>query len=68
MKKRSKRNKLKYWQNVQRLALEHYEEGITTWSGIYEKYIYPVYPMSYGTFLRILGEGQLIERIKDETV
>lgn len=49
------KNYLKKVHKVQMIVEQHYEEGITTYKGIYEKYVYPMYPMSYPTFLKMIN-------------
>jgi hypothetical protein len=58
-------NKLRYYKKIQEVAQEHYEEGVSTWRGVWKKYIYPVWPMEYNTFMRILGEGGLRTKIEE---
>lgn len=40
---------------VQELVQKHYIENVTTYKGIFEKYVNPVYPMSYLTFLKYIN-------------
>lgn len=49
------RNKVLMYRNVIALVNAHYEEGITTYAGVWRNHVYPVYPMSYKTFLRIVN-------------
>jgi hypothetical protein len=68
-------NKLRLYRNVINVVKKHYIEGVTTYAGIYREYVNPVYPMSYGSFLKIINtpniERQLNEAIlnkaEDET-
>jgi hypothetical protein len=57
------------YKNVIEIVKKHYIEGVTTYSGVYREYVYPVYPMSYDLFLKIINtpniEGQ-IEEAKGE--
>lgn len=57
------RNKLLMYRNVLRIVEDHYEEGVTTYSGVWRNHVYPVYPMSYQTFMRIINltglDGQI---------
>lgn len=56
-------NKLKYYKKVQDLTLTHHEQGITYLKGVFQKYIEPIYPMSFSQYRRILGEPCLTRRI-----
>jgi hypothetical protein len=58
------RNKLIFYKKIQQIVQEHYEEGLTTYKGIFYKYVEPVYPMTYQTFMKIISEGNLETRIK----
>lgn len=49
------RNRLLMYRNVLEIVDKHYEEGITTYSGVWRRHVYPVYPMSYQTFMKIVG-------------
>lgn len=49
------RNRLHRIKLVQNLVQLHYEEGISNYKGIWEKYVFPVYPMSYKTFLEYIN-------------
>lgn len=40
---------------VQELVQKHYIEGVTTYKGIFLKYVNPIYPMSYETFLKYIN-------------
>ncbi len=58
------RNKLLMYRNVLKIVDEHYEEGVTTYSGVWRNHVYPVYPMSYQTFLRIVNLSGLDSQIR----
>lgn len=58
-------NKLRMYSNIIDLAMKHYEVGITHWKGIWKKHIYPVYPISYSQFMKILSEPRLAIRIRE---
>lgn len=51
----TKRNQLQRMKLVQELVQKHYEPGISTYKGVWRKYINPVYPMCYATFLKIIN-------------
>lgn len=59
-------NKLKLYQKIQEITKREYEQGFNTLKGVYEKYIYPVYPISYKHYLNILAEPNLNGRLEDE--
>jgi hypothetical protein len=48
-------NKLLRIALVNKIVQQHYVEGVTTYKGIWEKYVFPVYPMSYGTFITYIN-------------
>lgn len=50
------RNKLLTYKKVLKIVNDHYEEGVTTYAGVWRLHVYPVYPMSYNTFLRIINK------------
>lgn len=59
-------NKLKRYKNIQEVTRQYYSPGYTTLKGVWSRYIYPVYLISYTHYLRIIGEPALNERIKEE--
>lgn len=40
---------------VQNIVQENFIEGVTTYKGIFEKYVNPIYPMSYETFIKYIN-------------
>lgn len=52
-------HKLAYYKKVVELTEQHFEPGVSTYSGIWKKYINPIYPMSYPQYIRILGMPNL---------
>lgn len=48
-------NKLLFYKKVINLVQQHYIPEVTTYKGIYVKYINPEYPMSYKTFMKIMA-------------
>lgn len=56
-------HKLYFYRNIQRLAIR---EFCGSWKEVWAKHIYPVYPMSYRSFMRILKEKDLNSRIREE--
>jgi len=59
-------NKLKQIKLVQCIVQTHYEDGITSYKGIYEKYVNPIYPMSYRTFLNYISTPVRKEDIQND--
>ncbi len=51
----NKVNKLRMYKRIIDLTAEHYEVGITTYKGVWRKYIYPVYPISYALYMKIIN-------------
>lgn len=58
-------NKLRMYQRIIDLTEQHYEAGITTYKGVWRKYVYPVYPISYPLYMKIINMPN-IERMLDE--
>lgn len=54
------------YQKIQEITLREYEQGFTTYKGVWKKFIYPVYFVSYKHYINILAEGQLESRIEQE--
>ncbi len=50
------RNKLKYWKQVQDEVQVYFVPGVTTYSGIFNKYIVQKFPMCYSTFMNIMSK------------
>ena len=48
-------NKMKRIVLIMEIVQKHYVDGVTTYKGILEKYVKPVYPMSYGTFMKYVN-------------
>jgi len=61
---RSKTNQMLYILKVQQLTQEYYEEGVTTYAGIWRKHINKVYPMEYQTYMRLINTA-VPKEIKD---
>ena len=62
----NKLNKLLYYKDVLTLAQKHYTPNISTYSGVYREYVYPVYKMEYKTFMNIINYRNLDADIKAE--
>jgi len=76
----NKKNKMLRIKLVNEIVQHHYIEGVTTYKGIYEKYVKHIYPMCYETFLDYINtvvpkvveqpvktQFQLFETDKNET-
>lgn len=51
----NKKNKMLRIKLVNEIVQLHYIEGVTTYKGIFEKYVKPIYPMCYETFLEYIN-------------
>ncbi len=58
-------NKLRLYKRIIELTSKHYEVGITTYKGVWREYIYPVYPISYAVYMKIINMPN-VERMLDE--
>jgi len=58
-------HKLRYYKIIQDLVREHHEPGETILIRVFYNHIYPIYPMSYSQFRRIMEEPRLNARIKE---
>lgn len=63
--KTTRKNTLRMYKLVQELTQKHYEEGVTTYKGIFDKYIKPVYPMHYQTYIKIINTPVKREDLED---
>lgn len=63
----NKLNRYKYYKNVLEIVKVHYISGITPYAGIYREHVYPVYPVSYKTFMNIVNFPNLEQKIANET-
>lgn len=52
--------------NIQRIVMEHYDPDVTTYAGIWRKYVNPVYPMTYKRFIEIINMPRLKEQLAEE--
>jgi hypothetical protein len=59
-------NKLLRDKKVIEIVNEHYRAGYTTYAGIYRKYVLPIYPMSYHTFIDIMSIRGIDTQIENE--
>lgn len=59
-------NKLRTYQLVLNIVKQHYIEGVTTYKGIFEMYVLPIYPMSYQRFITIINTPNIEKTIASE--
>ena len=52
--------------NVQQIVMDHYDPDVTTYAGIWRKYVLPVYPMTYKRFIEIINMPRLKEQLAVE--
>ena len=62
---RSKLNLLRYYNKIVEITQSHYIVGLTTYAGIWRKYVYPVYPVSYETYMRIISYPRLQQELEE---
>ncbi len=49
------KNTLLRYKQIQEETQKHFIPGITTYSGIFYKYINPIFPMCYDTYMKIIN-------------
>ena len=67
-KTRMARNRLYYLlhcKTVVDIVNQHYEEGWTTYAAVWRRYVNPVYPMSYATFIKIINMPGIDRQIEE---
>ena len=57
-------NKLRYYKIIVDIVKVHYVPGLTTYAGVWREFVYPFYPMSYVTFMRIVNYPKLNTELK----
>ena len=62
---RNRLNYLLHCKKVVEIVNQHYEEGWTTYAAVWRKYVNPVYPMSYATFIKIINMSGLDRQIEE---
>lgn len=60
------RNKLMMYKRILDIVDKHYEAGVTTYAGVWRRHVYPVYPISYQTFLKIVNLPAIEGRLRRE--
>ncbi len=51
---------------IQNIVKERYDPDVTTYAGIWRKYVNPVYPMCYKRFIEIINMSHLKEQLAEE--
>jgi hypothetical protein len=54
------------YKNVINIVNEHYREGDISYAAVFRKYIFPVYPMGYHTFMKIVNMPGLDLKLEEE--
>ena len=62
---RNRLNYLLHCKKVVDIVNQHYEEGWTTYAAVWRKYVNPIYPMSYATFIKIINMTGLDRQIEE---
>lgn len=57
-------NRYKMYKKVLDIVNKEFVPGVTTYKGIFHKYVEPTYPMSYNTFIKIINVPNLDNKIK----
>lgn len=59
-------NRFILYQKVINIVNKEFEPGLTTYSGVWRKYVNPIYPMSYNTFLKIINMPNVDKQLEQE--
>lgn len=51
---------------IQNIVRDKYDPDVTTYAGIWRKYVNPIYPMTYHRFIEIINMPHLNEQLSDE--
>ena len=62
----NKINKLRMYKRITDLTNAHYEAGITTYKGVWRNHIYPVYPISYAVYMKIISMPSIERQLAEE--
>ena len=62
---RHRLNYLLHCKKVVDIVNQHYEEGWTTYAAVWRRYVNPVYPMSYATFIKIINMPGIDRQIEE---
>jgi uncharacterized membrane protein len=59
----NKINKIKKHILIVEIVNKHYIDGLTPYAAIWRKFVNPVYPMSYNTFMQIINSPGLEKQL-----
>ena len=62
---RNRLNHLLYCKKVCDIVNDHYEPDWTTYAAVWRRFVNPVYPMSYPTFIKIINMPNLDGQIQE---
>lgn len=62
----NKINQYKRYLIIVNIVKQHYQEGVTTYKGIWRTYVNPFYPISYSKFIEIMNAPNLERKLKEE--
>ncbi|MDR1345955.1 MAG: hypothetical protein LBK03_04570 [Bacteroidales bacterium] len=48
-------NKYRMHKKIIEITNSYYDYELTTYKGVWRKFIYPVYPISYGSYMKIIN-------------
>lgn len=59
-------NKLRMYMRIVELTDKHFVPDVTTYKGVWRNFIYPVYPISYQQYMRIISTPNLTGLLEEE--
>lgn len=59
-------NKLRLYKRIVALTNQYYDPDVTTYKGVWRKYVYRVYPISYSHYMKIISTGNLEQMLDEE--
>ena len=59
-------NILRHYKAIVEETGEHYDPDVTTYKGVWRKYIYPVYHISYQQYMKIINTPNLEAKLEAE--
>jgi hypothetical protein len=59
-------NILRHYKAIVEKTEEHYDPDVTTYKGVWRKYIYPAYHLSYGQYMKIINTPNLEGKLEAE--
>lgn len=59
-------NHIQRYINIQQIVLDHYDPDVSTYAGVWRKYVYPIYPMTYKRFIEIINMPRLKVLLAEE--